>query len=348
MLLRASAWSSLQHLVSKRQSKQNVNNQKKENTMSEQETIPQDNGNPSQGIVHSANESRFSASHYNEALTAFSSGYKDPENLGELLEFIAPAVPVGRRFEFKRANNAEAFLSETDDVRAIGSAFKRVEYTGESVNEKTLNKGLTIRVDHDEVVGDDWQERYVQLLIQRLHRNELRRAIAVLDGAAKSREQVWDAKSNPDADLRKALIEAADKSGIRPNRILFGEGAWDARATAYESKDHSAAIRSADMSLDDMSRKLLVDEAKVMRARYQTRTNGKAQMIGNSVYAYFAQNAVTKDEPSNLKRFVTPVDGGSGFRVYLEEHAKYTDISVEHYSNIVVTSDLGIQKVTIG
>jgi len=29
----------------------------------------------------------------------------------------------------------------------------------------------------------------------------------------------------------------------------------------------------------------------------------------------------------------------------LEEHAKYTDISVEHYSNIVVTSDLGIQKL---
>lgn len=315
--------------------------------MTNSETLPQDNNNIAQGIVHAANESRFNATHYSEALTAFSIGYKDPEDLGELLEFIAPSVPVGRRFEFKKATNAEAFLSETDDVRAIGSSFKRVEYTGTSVNEKTLNKGLTIRIDHDEIVGDDWQERYVQLLIQRLYRNELRRAIAVLDEASHKSTLSWNPKSNPDADLRKSLVAATNISGIRPNRILFGEAAWDARATTYESKENSYFIRSADMSPKDLARKLLVNEAKIIGARYQSGPNTKSQIVGNSIYAYFAQNAVTKDEPSNLKRFVTPVDSGGNFRVYMEEHAKYTDISVEHYSNIVVTSNLGIEKISV-
>lgn len=312
------------------------------------ETLPQDNGTIKQGVVHAASESRFSASNFSEALTAFSSGYKDPENLAELLEFVAPSVPVGRRFEFKRTNNAEAFLCETDDVRAIGSSFKRVEYSGESVNEKTLNKGLTIRIDHDEVVGNDWQERYVQLLIQRLYRNELRRAIAVLDGASVASTQTWNSQSNPDADLRKALLTAANTSGIRPNRILFGEAAWDIRATAYEGKELTASLRCADMQPQDLARKLLVDEAKVIRARYQNTANSKSQIVGNSVYAYFAQSAITKDEPSNLKRFLTSVDHGSNFRVYTEDHTKYTEISVEHYSNIVVTSDLGIQKIILG
>lgn len=311
------------------------------------ETLPQDNGNIAQGVVHAASESRFSATHFSEALTAFSSGYKDPENLGELLEFIAPSVPVGRRFEFKRSNNAEAFLSETDDVRAIGSSFKRVEYTGQSVNEKTLNKGLTIRIDHDEIVSDDWQERYVQLLIQRLYRNELRRAIAVLDDASTESIQSWTPQSNPDADLRKMLITATNISGIRPNRLLIGEAAWDSRVTTYEAKEANASFRSADMTPNDLARKLLIDEAKIIRARYQSHPNKKSQIAGNSIYAYFAQPAVTKDEPSNLKRFITPVDTGSAFRVYIEEQSKYTSISVEHYSNIVVTSDLGIQKITI-
>lgn len=76
----------------------------------------------SKDSVFNAHESRFSAAHYSEALTAFSTGYKDPENLSDLLEFIAPSIPVGRRFEFKRANNSEAFLSESDDVRAIGAS----------------------------------------------------------------------------------------------------------------------------------------------------------------------------------------------------------------------------------
>lgn len=302
---------------------------------------------PQEGVIHSATESRFSASHYSEALTTFSSGFKDPENLHQLLEFIAPSVPVGRRFEFKRSHNAEAFLSETDDLRAIGSSFKRVEYTGESVNEKTLNKGLTILIDHDEVSTNYWQERYVQLLIQRLYRNELRRAIAVLDNAAQESIQTWNSLSNPDSELRKIIGIASNKSGIRPNRVLFGEAAWDTRSTTYETKEGSSSLRYADLSPEDLAKKLLVDEIKIIRARYQTNAHNKSHIVGNTIYTYFAQNMPTKDEPSNLKRFITPIDGAGNFRVYLEEHSKFTSLSVEHYSNIVVTSNLGIQKITI-
>jgi hypothetical protein len=32
--------------------------------------------------------------------------------------------------------------------------------------------------------------------------------------------------------------------------------------------------------------------------------------------------------------------------VYLEDHAKYTDISVEHYSTVLVTSTLGLNALT--
>ena len=70
-------------------------------------------------------------------------------------------------------------------------------------------------------------------------------------------------------------------------------------------------------------------------------------MLGNSLYAFFAHNVVSKDEPSNLKRFYTPMDEGSAFRVYCDEHAKYTDITVEHYSSIVAASGLGVRKLKI-
>lgn len=309
-------------------------------------TMLQDTKIPKES-VSAATESRFNAANFSEALTAFSCGYKDPEDLAGLLEFIAPAVPVARRFEFKKARNAECFLSETNDIRAIGSAFKRVEYTGETVNEKTQNKGLTIRVDHDEVMSDDWQERYVQLLIQRLYRNELRRAIVVLDFAAKTSQVTWNAKSNPDSDLRKMLSVATDASGLRPNRILLGEGAWDMRVNAYESKENPIFLRSADAGPSELARKLLVEDIRVIRARYQAEVGEKSQVLGNAIYAYYARPDITKDEPSNLKRFVTPVGTGTPFRVYVEEQAKFTDLTVEHYSNIVVTSDLGIQKYSV-
>ncbi len=296
--------------------------------------------------VVAANESRFDQAHYSEALTAFTVGWNDPENLRGLLDFIAPPVPVGRRFEFKRASNAEAFYSETDDVRAIGSPFKRVEYTGETVDSKTLNKGLTMRVDHDEAVGEDWQERYVQVLLQRLYRNELRRAIAALDAAANSTNATWDSDANPDADLRAALIRGANGAGLRPNRVLFGESAWDIRASAYEGQLTAGAQGAVVLTPEALALKMFVDDVRVISARYQSTASVKAAIGTSSVYTFFAQEALSKDEPSNLKRFVTLSDNGQ-FRVYVEESAKFTDLTVEHYSTVVATSDLGIEELAV-
>ena len=299
--------------------------------------------------IISANENRFSAGNYSEALTAFTVGWVDHENTAKILDFIAPPIPVGRRFEFKKSDNAQAFYSESDDVRAIGAEFKRVSYAGESVNEKTINKGLTIRVDHDEVSGDDWQERYVQMLMQRLLRNELRRAVKALETIAASDNSAksWNAGANPDADIRNMLMLAADQSGVRPNRLLFGESAWDLRMTSLESQNSAVAFKGAAMAKDELAGKFMLDGCEVLSSRYQSAPATKSKILADAVFAFFAQNTISKDEPSNLKRFYTPTEEGGAFRVYCDEHAKYTDITDEHYSSIVATSALGVRKLTV-
>ena len=301
-----------------------------------------------ENIITAANENKFTAATYSEALTGFTVGWRD-ETLSALLDFIAPPVPVGRRFEFKRADNAEAFYSESDDVRAIGSEFKRVRYNGESVNEKTLNKGLTMRVDHDEVYGDEWRERYTQVLLQRLMRNELRRAIGALEAVAKSENAnaVWDSSANPDADLRAILTSAADESGVRPNRMLFGEDAWAMRIDSLENQATSVAFRASSLTPAELAAKLMLDGCEVIGARYQQTANAKARIASNKVFAFCAYDGIAKDEPSNLKRFYTPTEEGSAYRVYCDEHAKYTDITVEHYSSIIAASEVGVRRLDV-
>jgi len=319
-------------------------------TLTAPQSLPADNGcNPPQ-VVCAANEARFTAAHYSEPLTAFTVGWRDPENLAALLDFVAPPVPAGRRFEFKRADNAQAFYSETDDVRAIGAPFKRVEYTGDSILGKTLNKGLTIRVDHDEAIGDDWQERYVQLLLQRLLRNEVRRALGAVDAAATVTNVVWPdtgTVANPDADVRNMLVAAANASGVRPNRVLFGEVAWGLRANCYDAQDTSGSRRAGGLTPDELAVKLFVDGLRIAAVRYQSSATAKTAAVGSRVYGFYTEPLAGKDEPANLKRFLTPTDSGGPFRVYLEEHAKYTDISVEHYSTVIVTSQLGLSALAV-
>lgn len=309
-------------------------------------TLPMDDGSQVAGTICAANESRFNAANLSVPLTTFAVGWRDPNNLQALLDFVAPPVFVQRRFEFRRAVNAEAFLSETDDVRAIGAAFKRVDYTGDLVQSKNFNKGLTIRVDHDEEPDGNWQERYVQLLLNRLLRNELRRGILALDSVAVNTPKTWGSSSNPDADVRDALASAMNSTGVRPNRVLYAEDAWFKRSDSYDQQQNAGALRSSGMTPAELAPRLCVDGVQVVSARYQSSPSAKAGLMSGVVYGYYAENSGVKDEPSNIKRFVTPTEQGA-YRVYVDEHAKFTDLTVEHYSNIVITSTLGISKLTI-
>src|SRR5262249_53003161 len=152
-----------------------------QNAIAPVERFPNENDETVPGRIFLPNESRFNSAFYSEPLTTYATGWRDPNNIEALLDFVAPPVQVGRRFEYKKADNAEAFLSETDDARSIGSDFKRVEYHSSSINEKTTNRGLTMRVDLD-VAGEipNWREIYTARLLQRILRNELRRAINTL------------------------------------------------------------------------------------------------------------------------------------------------------------------------
>src|SRR5471030_2491935 len=89
------------------------------------------------GQILFANDSRFLETYFSEPLTNYAVGWRDPSDTAASLQFIAPAVPVGRRFEWKQAANAEEFLSEViDDESALGSDFKRVEYSAKDVTDK--------------------------------------------------------------------------------------------------------------------------------------------------------------------------------------------------------------------
>ncbi len=314
--------------------------------------LRRDDGNLAPGEICLANEARFTEDHYSEPLTAFGVGYRDPANVEAELEFVAPRVLTGRRFEFKKANNAEEFYSEEDDVRSIGADFKRVAYTGTSVNEKTLNKGLTFRADLDQV-GDqpNWREIVTGRLIRRIWRNDLRRAKTILAAAANNTAKTWDttALKDPDMDVLNDLLAAVDVSGIYPNRILFGDTAWAKRLLSLRAQNLKGQGNSATLTPAELAAWLGVEELRISKTRYASSATAKTQIVGNLVLMFYAEAGQSPDEASNIKRFVSTVEGGGFLRVYEQQvSAKLIDITVEHYSNSVVTSSgNSIRKLTI-
>lgn len=302
------------------------------------------------GEIALANEGRFSSGNFSIPLTQYGTGWRDPNGIEDLLDFIAPPVQTGRLVEFKKADNAEAFYSETDDVRAIGTPFKRVEYSGTTAHAKVLNKGLTLRLDADEL-GEtpDWQEAAVRRLKQRLLRNELRRVASAMIAAATDTAKTWDATAgkDPDQDVLTDLIAAEEESGIRPNRVVYGESAWQKRLLSHRAQDTAGGFASAGLSPEALTGFLGVRDIKISRERYQSSASAKTKILPDVVLCFYGEDSIMRDDPSNAKRFWHACRGGEMFGVYVEENGKFIDITVEHYSVSVIASALGLRTLTI-
>lgn len=302
--------------------------------------------------LHLANDSRFLETFFSEPLTTYAAGWKDPNNLEATLEFMAPGVEVGRRFEWKKATNAEEFLSETtDDLRAIGSDFKRVQYSGTDVTSKTFNRGLCEVIDLDNVTGNGWEQRSVARLMRRLQRNSVRRAFAALTAAAVNTGKTWGSSADPDHDVDSELNTATSLTGIRPNRVLYGDTSWLYRRGSYRAQNTPAAGLAASLSETEVATYLRVDQVLVSRERYQSAAATKSEVAGTKVIAFYADSMASTEDPSNIKRFYSLHDanqGGGRWMVHRHElSSKLVAITVCHYENVVVTSTTGVRQLTV-
>jgi len=107
---------------------------------------------------------------------------------------------------------------DADDVRSIGADFKRLEYRGTTLMDKTVNKGLTIRVDLDQVGGMKLAENLNDFGLRRRFVIELSGAVDALprDFAASlyrvAQEAITNAAKHAQASrvtLRLRMREAA-------------------------------------------------------------------------------------------------------------------------------------------
>lgn len=290
-----------------------------------------------------ANESSFNAGTYQEGLTAYVQGWSDTTPLKELVDYIAPPVPTARRFEFKNLLNAEAFLVEQDDERAIGSGFKRVQYHGETQYGKTKNRGLTYRKDMDDDTLSE--EQIVKLLTTRIYRGKLQRAITVLLALATNTAKVWDSTAQPDQDQRAAIAAAQLESGVFPNRGIIGLAAWNLRAAAYAPQENAGATAAYSLTPQQCGQMLGLQDMKACESLYQFSGTQKKRILESMAVYFYAQDVISKDDPSHVKQFVSD---GDGLKVHkTEEGVKFVDITVEHYEDIVGTADVGATKLTI-
>jgi hypothetical protein len=310
---------------------------------------PEASGKFEHDRIEEANASLLDSTNLSEALTNYAVGWRDESGLDEALNFFAPEVPVGMRFEYRQFNNADDFETDTDDARSIYAGFKEIIEGGSTVQDKLVNRGLMISVDEDEIQDDpNWRERKVRKILNRIKRNSLIRAVALLDAAAGNTAVTWDttAGKDPDQDVENALAAAADSSGMMPNRVAYGETARLKRKTSLRAQTHAGGFANAGMNATELASYLGVDQVLFAKSRYGTGAT-KTRLMANLVLSFTAYNGADTEDASNIKRFYRLLDG-QRYRVYeWRPSPKKYCLAVEHYERTRITSTLGIRKNTV-
>jgi len=311
---------------------------------------------PISGQVTVANSSAYESANLSRPLTAYIAGQPAPD-LEKVLDELFPPVEAGRFFEFQKHAD-DKFITESDDsdIRAVGAAFKVIQYTGSKVTDKVVNKGLTYRQDHDGLTRDEkgklrpgWENAIADNLRKRLIRADILRGFALLDAGATNAPVVWNAASNPDGDLRGACRLSLTGKGVRATNLVIGDLAWMLRQDAYEAPGRTNDMANHAAYTEQMLASYL-GLRKVRRedSLYQVKKGGaKTDILGSIAYIYGAEEGLLLDDPSNIKRVWSATDSGQRFAVYINKKDKFTDITVEHYSKFISPITAGIRKLTI-
>lgn len=304
------------------------------------------------GLITQLNASLITQTSFSEALTTYATGWRDDGIIDRELAFFAPRVESGRRLEYAKNINWQAYLSDMEeDKRAIGAEFKTVMYETTKQLDETENRGLQIIVDLDkERDNPNWEQQAVAKLMRRLKYNKFRRAVNLLTAADVNTAKTWDitAGKDPDQDVITEGVTCADIVGQKFNRVAYGDTAWSKRALAHRAQNSAGGFASASLTPETLAGMLGVSGVLHSDSRYTATTTAKTQVLGSLVMMFTAQDNADLDDPSNVKDFWTPTVQGGQWAVHsVPWGIKRHIVAVEHYEALRLTSNLGIRSFTI-
>jgi hypothetical protein len=118
------------------------------------------------------------------------------------------------------------------------------------------------------------------------------------------------------------LIAGVDASGIRSNRLLYGDIAWNKRGVALRAQNLAGQATSSTMTPEQVAGFLGVDKIMISRERYQSAAATKSKVTPDIVLEFYAEDGQGIDDPSNSKRFWTACRGVAGCSRFISVRTK--------------------------
>lgn len=302
-------------------------------------------------VLTAANDANLSGFLLSQPLTEFivGAGAEDREQLQPLLDRIAPFAPSPDSFLYLVEDDTQAGISPAavDMKRAIGGEFVTDTPKGSQAPGILEHYGLSMWIDVRQGGNNPRvQQRYAQILKNRLLRGMIDEALTALLAAASADTGVnWNASgADPDSDIDDMVDASGDASGANANRVVFGGGAWMKRRRSYRKESRTNGGELGRLTPEELAQSMGLDDVVVANSRKRSSSTALTKQLNNNVLVYDASEGLLPTDSSNIKRF-----GETGeFQVFVNTSSPVRTLVTVHTKALIkITRTAGIRKRAI-
>lgn len=296
----------------------------------------------------------------NPTLTTYAQGLSQ-EITSALAEFFAPNVVVGATAgKYKQYDDKNSFLAYAETRRAIGGPATRLRFVATDGTYNCEPHALEIPIDDEERRrAGDQQDRLERAKTRALVTTSVvskeDRVLSVVKAGvtAVANKGTWsNAANDPIKEINEQILAIAKDSGMYPNRLALGLGAWAVLRDHPKVIERQPGAELIGLSLEQLA-KMLLNPAMEVKVGMLSKTtawglaNSKSNIVGDEVFVFLGSPNPTEYDPSALKTF-TAADGSvTAVRVYRDENARSDILAVDYSEQIVLTGSACIKRITI-
>lgn len=276
-----------------------------------------------------------------------------------LADFIAPRVPVGvASGKFKKFDDKNAFQLY-DTARALGGTATRMEFVATDGNFNCSPNALEVAIDDQErdqagSADSALEEAKTRTLVINAALAREKRVFDLVKakvGAAAT----WDSSGDTDPiDVIDAQIEAiANATGMLPNRMVVGLGAWRAIKNHAEVLKRQAGVSNKGVTLDVLAGMLLnpAIDIRVGVMSYDASKTGKAasksNVVGSEIFLFHGNDNPTQYDPGFAKTFSIGANSVEAVRMYREERCHSDILAVDWSEDVQVVSTACAKRISV-
>jgi hypothetical protein len=301
--------------------------------------------------------SRISAASANPILTNFAQGLAQ-ERTSALAEFLAPSVVVpATTGHFKKYDDKNMYQVLTTG-RAVGGPARRIEFDATDPTYNCKPNALEITIDDSERGTDDIgiEQAKTAVLVNTAvlsHENAVLTAIKAGVTATSARGNFSSNDIDPIDQIDEAIEAIGKATGMLPNRLAIGLGAWRIMRANAKVKTRTTGVKTAGFGLQDFAACLLNPSIEIrigvlVKDAYQfPKTKDTSNVAGDEVFIFYASPTPSTYDPSFAKTFRGGTGGVDSVRVYRDEAARSDVLAVDWAVDIQVIATSCVKRLTV-